>query len=121
MISNRHLLKSGMKWARHICAAQIVVQDFIASTVFKTQAVDAHTLKNANISTEWRRIMSEIYTPTVDWMIFFEDTEHDPMVFTDEDCARKAYEMKAQNWNCHLFYRVSSEAGIDYPKAEIQQ
>src|SRR5690554_3871404 len=58
MRSNRHLLKSEMKWERLTCAAQIVVQDFIASTVFKTQAVDAHTLKNVNSSTERRRIMA---------------------------------------------------------------
>lgn len=65
--------------------------------------------------------MSSIYTPTVDWLIVFEDTDHGSMGFTEEDSAKKAFEMKAKNWNCHLFYRVSSESGIDYPKAEIQR
>lgn len=57
------------------------------------------------------------FTAPVDWLIVFEDQDHQNMAFSDEEAARKTFEMKKQNWSCHLFRRVESAAGIDYPKA----
>lgn len=41
------------------------------------------------------------------WFIFYEDTEHPPMFFTDEICAREAYAHELQNWHCHLLEQVA--------------
>lgn len=44
------------------------------------------------------------------WMIYFDDADRRPEIFTDEGCARKRYEQISVSWNAHLFKRVHSNS-----------
>lgn len=57
----------------------------------------------------------------VEWIIVFEDQGRSPIYLGDEDTALTVFEQMSINWNCHLFYRVSSKAGIHYPKSVAEQ
>ncbi len=37
------------------------------------------------------------------WLIYYEDAEMHPEIFTDEVAARKVFEARSVNWSCHLF------------------
>lgn len=45
--------------------------------------------------------------PTKAWIIYFEDSDRDVIVLTDEEAAHKTYERCLNNWNCHLFEMIS--------------
>ncbi len=42
------------------------------------------------------------------WLIYFEDSERDVEVYTDEAIAMRVFEERSLNWNCILFVSVKS-------------
>lgn len=40
------------------------------------------------------------------WLIYFEDADRKPEVFTDKDCAVERYREISLSWNAHLFERI---------------
>jgi len=46
--------------------------------------------------------------PLGHWLVLFEDTSVPPAIFPTEALARKFYEDRSVNWNCHLFRGVES-------------
>ena len=47
------------------------------------------------------------------WLIFFEDAEKHPEVFTDERAAQTRFVDVSENWNCHLFCESAQLADRD--------
>ena len=41
------------------------------------------------------------------WLLHFDDPSVGPDIYTDEKCARYAYESATQNWECALFVEAS--------------
>jgi len=44
------------------------------------------------------------------WLIYFEDADMRPELFTSEDSARARLMACRQNWNCHLFVLCDKES-----------
>lgn len=40
------------------------------------------------------------------WLIYFEDSDIAPEVFTEEYAARMAFQDRKLTWNCHIFMEV---------------
>ncbi len=41
------------------------------------------------------------------WLIYFDDRDMPPEIFTIEDAARESYRRRQQTWNCYLFEQVA--------------
>lgn len=59
------------------------------------------------IEPEPRKVTMDGMNPTKAWIIYFEDSDRDVIVLTDEEAAHKTYERCLNNWNCHLFEMIS--------------
>jgi len=46
--------------------------------------------------------------PAIDWMIWYEDQDKRPEVFSEEDIAKKRFSIAGDSWTCHLFKRIAS-------------
>ncbi|MCP4437515.1 MAG: hypothetical protein GY810_00945 [Aureispira sp.] len=49
------------------------------------------------------------------WMIYFEDTDRQELIFTEEEPAREYYGKVLDSWSCHLFEQVM-EGRDEIPK-----
>lgn len=45
------------------------------------------------------------------WLIWFEDPDHPPEVFTDEGIARKVFDSRRTAWACTLMGEIESARG----------
>lgn len=52
------------------------------------------------------------------WLIYFEDADRPPEVFTDRAVATERYKQLSQNWTCHLFGNAEALAAARREGAE---
>lgn len=55
------------------------------------------------------------------WLIFFEDPDKQPAVYTDEASARLGYEQASIGWNCTLFHEVENNFSPEEAKPSRAQ
>jgi hypothetical protein len=53
------------------------------------------------------------------WLIYYEDNQRSPEIFTSEDAAIARFEIAKLAWSCHLFVQQSTLADRDAKIAEL--
>lgn len=78
-----------------------------------------HTPKQHDVLKMVQRALKSVRqaAPGAYWLIYYEDREIAPEIFTDEGAARERFASRLANWNCHLFRQEDAADSVHQASA----